>query len=125
MKETFVDRLRNRLSPSHARRAIKAFRPVNGKIKIDYLVVKEMSELEERYRTKARHAIQALRAWEGGDALRHMNAVYLRREREFLVSEAQNAVSLWADIRRDYREIRDMAIAEIVKPANDRTESGW
>lgn len=118
-KESLFDRFRNRLSPANANRAIKALRHARKRLEVDFFVVKEMSELEERYRKKAKLAINALREWEVREAVKYMNDVYRQRERDVLKTQAHDAVYLWSDIRRDHREIRDLAIAYYSKPAND------
>lgn len=123
-KESLFDRFVNRLSPANASRAIKAMRHARHRLEIDYMAVKEMSELEERYRQKAKNAIQALRQWEIREAVQNMNDVYRQREYEVLKGQAHEAVILWHDIRRDHREIRDMAFAYYAKPANDDRKFG-
>lgn len=112
-KETLFDRLRNRLPASEARQAIRAFRHAKKRLEIDYMTVKELSELTERYRTAARLACNAVREWSVREAVFKMDAVYRQREHELLQAQARDAIALYQDVKRDYIEIRKLALAQI------------
>jgi len=111
-KETLFERIQNRMKASEARKSIKALRHARYRLDIDYMTVKELSELEERYRQNARLAINALREWDVRDAYQKIDLAFRRRERHLLEGQAKEAVSLWMDARRDYRELRDFAMVQ-------------
>ena len=117
-RESLWDRLINRLPANDALRAIKAMNHAKHRLNVDYMVVKEMSELMEHYRIHAQVSINALREWDVRDAVQKMNKVYRLRERGFLEAQARSAVSLWLDARRDYRDLRNLAM-NYYTPAND------
>jgi hypothetical protein len=122
LKETFFDRLQNRLAPGEARRAIKAFQRAKHRLDIDYMTVKEMSELVERYRMNAQLACRAVKEWEVRESVRRMQEVYRLREREFLHSHARNAVSIYRDAKQDYLDFHEMAMRQIPVPDFPRSE---
>lgn len=122
LKETLYDRLRNRLPSGDARKAIKALKHARHRLHIDYMTVKELSELTEHYRTLARTACNAVREWEVRDAVQKMDQAFRERERELLRAQAFDAIALYNDVKRDYIEIRELAMAQLV--SNDDKAKG-
>jgi hypothetical protein len=116
LKETFFDKLQNWLPPAEARQAIKAFQRAKHRLDIDYMTVKEMSELVERYRMNAKLACRAVKEWEVREAVRRMQEVYRLREREFLLTHARNAVSIYRDAKQDYLDFHEIAMRQIPVP---------
>lgn len=112
-KETLYERLRNRLPQSDARKAIRALRHARNRLHIDYMTVKELSELTEHYRTLARTACNAVREWELRDAVQKMDQAFRERERDLLRAQALDAIALYQDVKRDYIELRNLAMAQL------------
>ncbi|MCQ0990347.1 hypothetical protein [Jiella marina] len=124
LKETFFERLRNRLPANDARRAIKAFRRAKHRLDIDYMTVKELSELRERYRTSAMLACRAVKEWEVRHAVRRMQDVYRDRERQILYAQAREAVSIYRDIKQDYVDFYEIAMHQVGVPGRGQPSKG-
>ena len=127
-KETLFDRLRNRLPTSEARKAIRALKKAKYRLNIDYMTVKEMSELVHRYRSSARVACNAVREWQVRDAVQRMDAAFRARELELLRAQARDAIALYQDAKRDYIDIHRLAMSMedvyirpdyVLNPGND------
>lgn len=116
LKETFFERLRNRLPQAEAKRAIKAFKRAKHRLDIDYMMVKELSELMERYRMNAQLACRSLKEWEVRQAVRKMEDAYYVRERQNLYIQAREAVSIYKDVKQDYLDFCEIALHQIPVP---------
>ena len=120
LKETFFERIQNRFSRENAVEIITELQRAKAQDTIDYMAVKEASEMVERYKLHAKLAIRAYRRWRTRMAMRQLHRATLDQEGRLLREAARSASSLYLDARRDWRDLQAMAIAEFQdEPAND------
>ncbi len=117
--ETFFERIRNRLKPEEANRVIRTLKKAAGQHRIDYMAVKEASELLDRARRAARLSIQDYRQWEAHEAvisaLQPTRAETGRQLRE----QARVKASLYLDAMRNYRDLVRLACEYYGGHSND------
>ena len=118
MKETLFERIKNRFSRENAVEIITELQRAKSQQTIDYMAVKEASEMVDRYKLHAKLAIRAYRRWKTRMVLRQINRATLDQEGRLLREAARNASSLYLDARRDYIDLQTMALAvELEKDA--------
>lgn len=105
-KETFFDRLTNRLPEHEARKAIKALHHARNHLGIDHQSIRIFSDLTKRHRTMARVACNGVREWSEREAVFKIEAAYRKREYELLRRQALDAISLYQDAKQDYIDLK-------------------
>lgn len=117
LRETFFERLCNRLGP---RTALKVMANLHRARRsgIDYMVVKEASELLERYRHEMRSAVRSYRQWQACEAVTQALSPLRAQEGRQLQAHARALTHLVLDARRDYKDLCELAIARCER-AND------
>ena|SRR5688572_4551027 len=118
LKETFFERLRNRLGPGNAIKTLRVLRRASQKGSFDYMVIKEASELLDRYRLEARVSIHVFRNWQVRRAVSDTLAPLKDQEGRILLESARASASLYLDAARDYRDLYRMAMESTL-------ENGW
>ena len=120
IKETMWDRLFNRLPANDARKVTRVLKRAGCVATPDYLDVKAMSELVERYRDKTTRALEEFRRWQIQEGAQAMATVVRKREGELLRKRAMECASLYWDARRDYRDIVDIAMRPYMAANDER-----
>lgn len=119
LKETLFERIRNRFAPASAVRIIAALQRATRNGHIDYLAVKEASEMVERYKLEAKISIRQWRRWQTRRAIRDMSDALRLQEGRLLLQSARATTSLYLDARRDFLDLVDLALKEVRQaPAN-------
>jgi len=121
LEQTFFERLRNRMAPKNAVAVIALLQRAAANETIDYMAMKEASELVERYRLEARVAIRQYRRWQTRRAVAEALEPLTSQEGRIALGNARAAASLYIDAMRDYRDLHRLAMAPY-EPANDRGE---
>lgn len=91
---------------------------------IQYLEVKQMGEILERYRTRVRHMLRNLKEWQlryarcKGDELEQ---VYTSYEGIFIRNQLRDAWQLYVTVNRDYHEMRRAYLASLKRVPDSRT----
>lgn len=114
LKETFFDRIRNRMAPPHAVKTIATLQKMKG-TGIDYLAVKEASEMVERYKLEAKLSIRQFRAWQLRRPSHAIGEPHHTEQGRILLHSARASAALYLDARRDYLELVAIALAGIRK----------
>ena len=121
LKETLLERIRNRFAPANAVRIITDLHRATRAGVIDYMVFREASEMVDRYKLEARHAIKAVRRFQLRMAAREINRPTLEQEGRILISQARATIALYRDARNDLNDLLALALASKSRhrPAND------
>lgn len=121
LQETLFERIRNRMAPANAVKVITALQRVSGG-GVDYLAVKEASEMVERYKLEARIAIRQYRKWQLRGASHILTAPHHAQHGRILLQAARDSAALYLDAHRDYLDLVSLALMKIKTtrtPAND------
>lgn len=120
LQETFFERIRNRMAPANAVKLIAVLHKAKGQ-GVDYLAVKEASEMVDRYKLEARIAIRQYRTWQLRRPGHAIAEPHHAQHGRILLQSARAAASLYLDARRDYLDLVAFALAHIKAPfpAND------
>lgn len=110
LKETLFERIRNRMAPANAVRTIAALQRATNTGDIEYMAVKEASEMLARYKLEAQIAIRTFRSWQTRTAVKAVLEPLKDQEGRILQQHARNAVSLYADAKRDYSDLWQLAM---------------
>lgn len=121
-KETFWDKLFNRLPEQSANDALRILRAGGGIHDIDTFDVKLLAEQLVETRRNLKVALKAYRRHRGRSAFHAYVRVFTDREGQMLRQNAQNLASLYQDMRRDYRELNALLDQAI---ANDKGPGAW
>jgi hypothetical protein len=108
LKETLIERLRSRLAPAHAVKMIYTLQRATRHSGIDYMAVKEASEMVERYKNDAKLAIRQLRRWETRKAPGSADKSAL--EGRILKNMARQNAAHYLDARREYHDLVALAL---------------
>ncbi len=104
LKETLIERLRSRLAPAHAVKMIYTLQRATRQSGIDYMAVKEASEMVERYKSETKLAIRQLRRWESRKAPESL------AEGRILKTIARQNAAHYLDARREYHDLVALAL---------------
>lgn len=110
LKENLWDRLVNRLPANDAMHVRRVLKRAGCREEIDYMAVKELSELVDAYQCQARMAIRDYRRWRVRENVQRMTAVVRAREGAILRQNAREIAGLYLDARRDYNDLIDVAM---------------
>ena len=112
LKETLIERLRSRLAPAHAVKMIYTLQRATRQSGIDYMAVKEASEMVERYKNEAKLAIRELRRWETRKAPGSVagSADKSALEGRILKNMARQNAAHYLDARREYHDLVALAL---------------
>lgn len=119
LKETWIDRIRNRLAPPHAVKVIARLTRAAHRREMDYMLIKEASEYVERYKLEARLSMKALRSFETRRAVADLIGPLREQEGRILRSDAVAKAALYLDARREYHDLVNLAMGRLLTPAND------
>jgi hypothetical protein len=111
LKETLVERIRNRLNPPHAVKIIAGLQRAAFREEIAYMAAKEASELVAHYRREARTAIRCYRLWQNRGCVRAMLQPTVDQEGRTLLADARAKASLYIDALRDYRDLIELSVS--------------
>ena len=120
MRETIIERIRNRMAPANAVRVITSLNRARRAGGVDYMVFKEASEMVERYKLEARHAIRAVRRLQLRVAMHDFNRPTLEHEGRLLIANARASIALYRDARRDLNDLLAVAMSGPHRPAIDQ-----
>lgn len=124
--ETLFERIQNRPAPANAVRVIKTLERAAARREIDYMTVKEASELIDRYKLEARIAIRAYRKWTTRNVVTEMLTPLNDHQGRILHKYARASAALYIDAMRDYRDLLRLASLPYrdarFYPANDRDD---
>jgi hypothetical protein len=121
LKETLFERIRNRLAPANAVRTIAALQRAAHSGEIEYMAVKEASEMLARYKIEAQYAIRTYRSWQARTAVKSVLEPLKDQEGRILHQHARNAVSLYADAKRDYTDLWQLALRAAANDDGERS----
>jgi hypothetical protein len=110
LRETLFERIRNRMAPANAVRTIAALQRAAIAGDIEYMAVKEASEMLARYKLEAQIAIRTFRSYQARAAVKAVLEPLKDQEGRILQQHARNAVSLYADAKRDYTDLWQLAM---------------
>ena len=116
LKETLIERIRNRLAPPNAVKVIKTLQRFDKNRDIEMMAAKEASEMVDRYKMEARMAIRIFRQHQTRLALRDLSRSVLDQETRLLESAARAKCSLYLDAKRDYHDLMTMMIGRYNPP---------
>lgn len=138
LRETFFERIQNRMMPENAIRVITRLQKASANRTIDYMDLKEASEMLARYRTEARIAIRTYRrwqsrrrsaemlaplqqgrAWENRQLIAEVLEPHTSEEGRILLQQARAQASLYLNAYRDYRDLFELAMKPYVIASND------
>ena len=119
LKETFVDRIRNRFAAPHAVKIIADLQRASFREDVAYMAAKEASELVAHYRREARTAIRCYRMWQHRKTVRALFEPARDQEGRTLHADARAKAALYLDVLRDYRDLVALSIAHYQTKAND------
>lgn len=123
LKETLFERIRNRMAPANAVHVIKTLERAAARQEIDYMTIKEASEMMQRHKLEARSAIRAYRRWSARSAVTLLLSPLKDRQQRVMLQYARDAASLYLDAMRDYRDLCRLAMLPYRDPrfhtAND------
>jgi hypothetical protein len=128
LKATLLERLRHSLAPAHAVTVIATLQRTRHPGHVDYLAVKEASEMVERYKLEARIAIRQWRSWQNrhskanvGTERRGAGSASRQAEGRLILQSARSATALYLDARHSFQELVSFALMTIAQvPANRR-----
>lgn len=80
----------------------------------DYMDVKAMSELQEKYRAQAMMAVWRLREWRKGQTKKPVDANLVQLEGVFLQRQCEDAVKLYRQANKSYFRMYREAMSAIV-----------
>lgn len=112
LKETMFERIRNRMAPANAVRVVAALQKLKG-AGIDYLAVKEASEMVARYKLEVRIAIRQYRRWQLCRPLHVIGEPHHSQQGRILLQSARASAALYLDARRDYLDLVNLALDEV------------
>lgn len=140
LKETLFERIQNRMMPENAIRVIARLQKASANRTIDYMDLKEASEMLARYRTEARIAIRTYRrwqsrqrsaqmlgplkdqqgrVWENRQLIAEVLEPHATEEGRILLQQARAQASLYLNASCDYRDLFEMAMKPYVIASND------
>lgn len=98
--------------------ALKFGRARLAKMDIQFADVKHLSELIERYRSRARGHILAYRVWQNTQSLQNdpIARLYGAAEGAMLQRQVSDAVQLWYFAHRDYHAMRKAYLFKCIGP---------
>ena len=141
LKETFFERIQNRMMPENAIRVITRLQKASANRTIDYMDLKEASEMLARYRTEARIAIRTYRRWqsrqksaallaplqdqqgriwENRQLIAEILEPHTSEEGRILLQQARAQATLYLNASCDYRDLFELAMRPYVISSNDR-----
>ena len=124
LKETFFERLRSRMGPASAIKAIAQVQRAARQEQIDYMTIKEASEIVQHYKLQARCAIRSYRRWTDRQATSSILEDLVAEKGRLLRDTARSQTSLYQKAKRDYLELVDLALKPYgdadFQPANRR-----
>ena len=124
LKETFFERLRSRMGPASAIKAIAQVQRAARREQIDYMTIKEASEIVQHYKLQARCAIRSYRRWTDRQATSSILEDLVAEKGRLLRDTARSQTSLYQKAKRDYLELVDLALKPYrdadFQPANQR-----
>ena len=119
-RETFFDRIRNRLAPPNAVRVIADLARCSHNGDLDYMDVKEASDYVERYKLEARDAIIQWRKWKARIAVSAVLEPLKAQEGRILRNNAAAKACLYFDARRDFADLVGLAFDQCEAKAKVR-----
>ena len=79
----------------------------------DYMEIKELSELTERFRAQAQFLIEQLKRWRRAEDARNQTTAYIALEGEFLARQVKDALHLYRSVHRHYHASYREAMRQI------------
>ncbi len=111
----FQDELETLYGPAIAQDIIDHLRQPKPTAKVpDYMDVKAMSELQEKYRAQAMMAVWRLREWRKAQTRKPVDANLVELEGVFLQRQCEDAVKLYRQANKSYFRMYREAMAAIV-----------
>lgn len=111
IQETLFERIRNRMAPANAVRVIADLQRATRMGGVDYMMFREASEMVERYKLEARHAIKAVRRYQCRQAMHEFSKPTHLHEGRLLITHARATIALYRDARRDLADLFALALA--------------
>ncbi len=87
----------------------------------DYMDVKAMSELSERFRAQAMMAVWRLKDWRKKDKNRQMRENLIRLEGAFLERQCEDAIILYRQAHKNYFSMYREAMAAFISTPTQQT----
>jgi hypothetical protein len=109
------DELEKQYGPAVAQDIIDRIRKTGNVAKTpNYMDVKAMSELQERFRAQARMAVWRLKAWRKGQSKPSFQENLIQLEGAFLQRQCEDAIKLYRQANRTYHAMYQEAMASFV-----------
>ena len=111
--ETLWDRFFNRLPANEANDAIRTLKQGGTFRDVDYLTLKEAEQRVDDYRSKAKQAILAFKAWKLRKTVQGLFGVFDDREGAHLRAHARAMASIYLDARRDHTDLTRLLMQSV------------
>jgi hypothetical protein len=120
MRESFVDRIRNRLRAAEADAVLAAIDRAAANQVFHHVAARQTAELVAHYKSEARYAIRQYRLWQYREAVRALLEPLHEAEGRHLLDAARGAATLYLDARQDYAALLAACALPDEDPAADQ-----